>query len=273
MYIASAVAVEYAQKRMREAGSKQGLVALMSDGAGTCRDQKAQAADLVRLSNTPVNTIGFDVGGNTEAQQDLSNLAAMSRGRSYSAGATDPKEIIRAFNLALLPSLLKDRDARLTGASGATVQAYFNQARTPVQRQDLNGALFQFQQAHKLSPDSTAVNYNLSLMCEAQDQLISAVEHAQSYLRFAPDAPDRSDVEARIANLQEELRLNPRARFDTAACWDVNQWAEAELKIANRIKDVARRRAILEILITSQLGVCEKARQLQAAYKQMYPQM
>ncbi|MEW6210050.1 MAG: vWA domain-containing protein, partial [Acidobacteriota bacterium] len=271
MYIATAVAVDYVQRRMRETGSKQGLVVLMSDGADTCRDQRTQASDVVRTSNIPVNTIGFDVGSNREAQQDLASLASLSRGRSYLAGASDPKEIIRAFNLALLPSLLKDWDARLTGAGASAVQSYFDQARSLLQRQDTAGALFQFQQAHRLAPQSPAINYNLSLMYEAQDQLISAIEHAQSYLKFAPDALDRSDVEARIASLEDELRRNPRSRFDPAACRDVYVWAQAELEAVKRLKDVGRRQAVMEIMITAQRGDCERARQLQAVYKGRYP--
>jgi Mg-chelatase subunit ChlD len=270
MYIATAVAVEYVQKRLREAGSRQGLVVLMSDGADTCQNQKVQASSVVQTSNIPVNTIGFDVGGNAQARQDLESLAAMSRGRSYLAGASDPKEIIRAFNLALLPSLLKDWDARLTGAGGASVQGYFQQAKSLLQQQDVAGALFQFQQAHKLAPDSPAVNYNLSLMYEAQDQLLSAIKHAQAYMKLAPDSPDSSDVQTRIANLEDEVRRNPRAEYDPAACRDVYVWAQAEQEAARRSKDVGRRQAILEILITAQRGDCEKARKLQAEYKQRY---
>ncbi len=271
MYIATAVAVDYVQRRMRETGSKQGLVVLMSDGADTCRDQRTQAADVVRTSHIPVNTIGFDVGGNAQAQQDLDSLASLSRGRSYLAGASDPREIIRAFNLALLPSLLKDWDSRLTGTGASAIQAYFNQAKSLLQQQDTAGALFQFQQAHKLAPQSPAVNYNLSLMYETQDQLMTAIEHAQSYLKFAPDALDRGDVETRIANLEDELKRNPRARFDPSACRDVYVWAQAELEAVKRLKDVGRRQAVMEIMITAQRGDCEKARQLQAVYKGRYP--
>jgi Mg-chelatase subunit ChlD len=260
MYIAVGVATDYASKKGR---GKQGVVILMSDGGDSCRDQMAKAAADIRASNIPVNTIGFDVGNNQQAQQDMQNLAGITGGRSFSASAADPNEIINAFKIALLPSLFKDFDL---AAAGSAVQNYFSAAKTAIQHQDLNGATFNLQQAYKVAPDSPAVNFNLSLVHEANDQPLSAIKHAENYLRLAPNALDRGDVENRVSSMKQEVQRNPRAQYDPNSCREIYNWAQAEKEAAKR--DVLRRQAILEILIASQRGDCENARKLQERYKQ-----
>ena len=264
MYIATAAAVKYTQDHGR---GKQRTVILMSDGGDSCRDQQAQAAAAIRSSKYPVSTIGFDVGNNKEAQGDLGNLATMTGGRTFSASAADPREIIRAFNLALLPSLLKDFDF---GNAGSAVANYFTQAKTMVQQQNVSGALMMLQQANQLAPNSPNLNFNLSLLYESQDQLIPAMNHANNYLKLAPTAVDRADVENRIAEIQKELQANPRVVMDSSGCREVLTWAQAEQDVARRGRDVARRQAVLEVLIAAQRGECEKAKSLQASYKQHF---
>lgn len=273
MYIATGVATEYAKTKGR---GKSRVVVLMSDGGDSCRDQIANASAAIRTSNIPVNAIGFDVGNNQQAQGDLGNIATITNGRSLSASATDPREIIRAFDMALLPNLLKSADAGgaaaagAGGAAGAPVGAYFSKAQSLVAQQDLGGALFQFQQAYKVAPTSPAVNFNLSLLHEANDQLIPAMDHAKKYLSLAPSAADRADVEGRIANLADELKRNPRVQIDTASCRDVYDWAQVAQDAAKRTRDTARKQQMLEILIAAQKGECDKARAAAADYKNRY---
>lgn len=264
MYIATAAAVKYAQDNGR---GKQRTVVLMSDGGDSCRDQQAQAGAAIRSSNIPVSTIGFDVGNNQQAQGDLGNLATMTGGRTFSASAADPREIIRAFNLAMLPSLLKDFDF---GNAASNVAGYFSQAKAMVQQQNVSGALMMLQQANQLAPNSPNLNFNLSLLYESQDQLIPAMNHANNYLRLAPTAVDRADVENRITEIQKELQANPRVVMDSSGCRDVLAWAQAEQDVAKRGRDVTRRQAVLEVLIAAQRGECEKAKSLQASYKQRF---
>jgi Mg-chelatase subunit ChlD len=261
MYLATGVAVEYAKKGR----GKQRSVILLSDGADTCQAEKAQASATIRTSNIPVSAIGYDVGNNAAAQNELGEIASLSGGRTFSASAADPREIIRAVRDAMLPSLIKDAD--VGGAAGGHV----GQAKTLVQQQNLSGAMLQLQQAYRLAPDSPNVNFNLSLLYEAQDQLIPAVNYANNYLKLAPSALDRADVEARVAEIQKELERNPRAVFDPSSCRDVYAWAQAEQDAARRARDVARRQAMLEIIIAAQRGECEKARQLAAGHRQGRP--
>ncbi len=264
MYIATAAAVKYTQDHGR---GKQRLVVLMSDGGDSCRDQQAQAAASIRDTKILVSTIGFDVGNNQQAQGDLGNLATMTGGRTFSASAADPREIIRAFNLAMLPSLLKDFDF---GNAASNVTNYFTQAKAMVQQQNVSGALMLLQQANSLAPNSPNLNFNLSLLYESQDQLIPAMNHANNYLKLAPTAVDRADVENRISEIQKELQANPRVVMDSSGCRDVLAWAQTEQDVAKRGRDVARRQAVLEVLIAAQRGECENARKLQASYKQRF---
>lgn len=109
------------------------------------------------------------------------------------------------------------------------------------------------------------------MLYEAQDQLIPALNHANNYLKLAPMAVDRGDVETRIANLQEELRKNPRTQLDPASCQDMYTWAQGQREPARKSGNVARRQAIIELLIAAQKGDCDNARKLQASYREKYP--
>ena len=141
----------------------------------------------------------------------MKQLSSISGGRSYSTSTADPREIVRAFDLALLPTLLKDFEGKLANPDqNAATSSYFAQARQEIQNQNLDDALIYMKQANSIAPDSPAVNYNLSLLFEANDQLITSVEHAQKYLSLSPNALDRGDVETRISNLEDELSRNPK---------------------------------------------------------------
>ena len=96
------------------------------------------------------------------------------------------------------------------------------------------------------------------------------MNHAKEYLLLAPSALDRPDVENRVANLQEELRKNPREMADPSACRDIYNWAQVEQEKARKTRDPERRQTMLEILIASQRGDCGKASTAAAAYKGRY---
>jgi hypothetical protein len=213
-------------------------------------------------------TIGFDVGNNAKAQGDLNNLSGMTGGRTFSASAADPREIIRAFNLAMLPSLLKDFDL---GNVGGNAAGLMSQAKTMGQQYDIGGALLMLRQANNLAPSSPNINFNLSLLYEANDQLIPAVNHANNYLQLSPNAADRGDVENRVREIQQELQRNPRVIMDSSGCKDLLIWAQAEREAARRASNTARVQAVLEIQISAQRGDCERARAQSNEYKKQFP--
>jgi len=64
---------------------------------------------------------------------------------------------------------------------------------------------------------------------------------------------------------------NPSVQFDPAACRDIFTWTTIEREPAKKSKNIGRYQAIIELGIVSQRGECDKARQLQADYKQRYP--
>lgn len=182
-------------------------------------------------------------------------------------GNTDiPRGVSPPIIVAMLPEVIKQPD----GGSSSAVQGYFNQAKSYLQQRNLDGAQAQFEQAYQAAPNSAALNYNLSWMYQAQDRPLTALKHAENYLRLAPTASDRADVEARIADMQEELQRNPRVVADASGCRDVLSWAQTEQDVAKRGRDVARRQSVLEVLIAAQRGECENARKLQAGYKQRF---
>ena len=180
--------------------------------------------------------------------------------------ASIPRGVSPPIIVALLPEIIKNPDA---GNSGA-LQAYFNQAKGFLQRRDLDGALAQYEQAYQSAPNSAALNYNLSWVYQAQDKPLTALKHAENYLRLAPMTGDRADVESRIADMQKELQANPRVVMDASGCRDVLNWAQAEQDAAKRGRDVARRQSVLEVLIAAQRGDCANARTLQTGYKQRF---
>jgi Mg-chelatase subunit ChlD len=263
MYIATGVAVEYAKKNAR---GKQRTVVLMSDGADSCRNSAAntQAASSIRTSSIPVNSIGFDVNNDPNAQEDMRNLSSITGGRTFSASAADPKEIIRAFEVAMLPSLMKDAEF----GRGGAVQSFFDRAKSSLQQQDIGGATYQLQQAYQVAPDSAAVNFNLALLYQANEKPLSAVKHAQNYLNLSPNALDRGDIQNRIAELQKTLQENTYVERNQTGCLDIANWARAEEAAAK--SDAARRLAVLELRSAAQRGDCDKARTLQNAYRQRY---
>lgn len=70
--------------------------------------------------------------------------------------------------------------------------------------------------------------------------------------------------------LSLDMARNPQVQFDPSACRDLYFWAQTEKDIAKRSKNTTRHQAILEILILSQRGECEKAQSLAASYKERY---
>ena len=141
-----------------------------------------------------------------------------------------------------------------------------------VDQQNVSGALHQFQQAHKVAPSSPAVNFNLSLVYEAEDQLLSAKEHAQNYLQLAPGAVDASEVQMRITNIEDELRKNPREKGKPGDCHDLYRWALLEQRKTKKSKNALQRQAVMEIMISSQKGDCENAYNPEVGYREIYMQ-
>lgn len=63
----------------------------------------------------------------------------------------------------------------------------------------------------------------------------------------------------------------PSIRRDPAACYDVFLFADAQEKVAQRARQVARRQRAMDIRLKAQAGDCDTARTLAAQYKVQFP--
>ena len=182
-------------------------------------------------------------------------------------GSTNiPRGVSPPIIVAMLPEIVKNPDV----GNSSAVQGYFAQAKSNLQQRNLDGAQAQYELASQVAPNSAALNYNLSWVHQAQDRPLTALKYAENYLRLAPVSADRAEVEARMTDLREDLQRKPRVVADPSGCRDVLTWAQAEQDVAKRGRDVARRQAVLEVLIAAQRGECENARKLQTSYKQRF---
>ena len=267
MVAAIGFATDYLTKNAR---GKTAEIILMCDGQNDC-GAASDANTSIRSTSIPtsVSTIGFDIPDNSQAATDLQAIASQNGGRSYSA--RDSRELVRAFSRAMLMNAIKKDDGAFASPDvGPRVQAYFSRAQEALRRNDFPTALLHYQQAHKLAPASPGVNFNLSLVYEEQDQLLPAIEHAESYLGLVPSAFDGNQVRARITSMRQELARNPRERLDPAGCKDVYLWAKGVQEQTRKSKDPAQKSLLFNVLIAAQKGDCGAARADQQKYKGTY---
>lgn len=214
-----------------------------------------------------------------QAKSGVKSIAYLSRDRFERMRArvlgTDPTSgptSLKDFTPGELKDLLKPLSAEpalgaeLTGQLEPILAA----AMTNLVDGDAAAALRNLTRAVKLAPRSAVANYNLSILYEHREQIVSARQHAAAYLEILPAAKDRGAVTARIARLDEAIKLNPRVRFDPQSCHDLYVWSQGEYEVARKAKKPARRQAILEIRVTAQQGDCVKARELVELYRQSW---
>ncbi len=94
-------------------------------------------------------------------------------------------------------------------------------------------------------------------------------------LNYASAQPDKGVISISYYSMQSFAGLldkarNPQVQFDPSACRELYFWAQTERDVAKRSKNTVRHQAILEILILSQRGECEKANSLTVTYKERY---
>lgn len=76
-------------------------------------------------------------------------------------------------------------------------------------------AVDEYQAAYLISADP-ALLFNIAQSYRLADQPIEAVRFYRNYLRNAPDAPNRADVEKRIADLEKQMADRERAKNEPA---------------------------------------------------------
>lgn len=94
----------------------------------------------------------------------------------------------------------------------------FEESEELYNRGDFEGAATLLRRAYELHPDPTLV-YNLGRSLEAMGDLDGAIAEYERYLREAPDAEDRGEVEGQLRTLRERrdrLAEEPAAPIDDA---------------------------------------------------------
>ena len=80
-------------------------------------------------------------------------------------------------------------------------------------RADFDAALGHFERAYELSGRAELL-FNIGLAAQRARRRERALEAFREYLRLVPDAPNRADVEARIAEVEELVAASPDAPPD-----------------------------------------------------------
>ena len=93
-----------------------------------------------------------------------------------------------------------------TIASMPRFQRLSNDAVKEVQNGRPEQAYRLFAEAIRQQPDSAELHFNLAQVFVIQRKNAEAIEELRLYLQYFPDAPDRSQVEEQIQELQEDVR-------------------------------------------------------------------
>ncbi len=70
---------------------------------------------------------------------------------------------------------------------------------------DIDGAIREYEEALRVSPDQPTAHYNLAVALEAKGQLARAIEEYKLYLQLAPNASDAEQVRAHLRKLHAAL--------------------------------------------------------------------
>src|SRR5262245_2800841 len=91
---------------------------------------------------------------------------------------------------------------QLAWADGPTARQHFEQGSRLYDLQRFHEAAHEYEAAYELHPDP-ALLFNIGQAYRLGNEPDRALLAFRSYLRRVPDAPNRTEVEARIAQLQE----------------------------------------------------------------------
>lgn len=131
------------------------------------------------------------------------------------------KSLARALGLALLVTLaigLPGRPARAAKESpGAadSAKAHFKLGRTHYQLGEYRDALVEFKEAYRLKQDASFL-FNIGQCHRQLGELAEAIKLYGSYLREAPDAPNRAEVERFVREMKETLEKREREEAASA---------------------------------------------------------
>jgi hypothetical protein len=111
------------------------------------------------------------------------------------------------------PSLAAEDSAK---ESAGAARAHFKQARTHYQLGEYRDALKEFKEAYRLKQDASFL-YNIAQCHRQLGELSDAVKLYASYLREAPEAPNRVEVERQIRELKAAVEQQQKQQEQQAA--------------------------------------------------------
>jgi Flp pilus assembly protein TadD len=131
---------------------------------------------------------------NNEARQTYSQLA----------GRPDAWGDVGKSALALLagdPGGAVTASKQAAAKDGSLPEAYFQQGLALTAAQDVNGAAAAFQKATDLDPNWAAAHYYAGIAYSRIKRIDLTAQHFQTFLRLAPQAPERGQVESIMKTL------------------------------------------------------------------------
>ncbi len=179
---------------------KEGRIILLSDGQSTCGPEIRPAGVFTRqdirvMRPSPITflTIGFDVPAGSKAERDLQYMAATTGGRYYNAADRDG--LVRALRKHV--RVYRPRACNMANADFVAGIKGFAERDYPT-------ALESFRRYVGQNPGDWCGQYNLALALEANDRYKRAGEGYARYLSLMPSSPDRTRVEAKVAEMRTE---------------------------------------------------------------------
>jgi hypothetical protein len=206
---------------------------------------KSTRAEAEKVFGAPVKTVSSTryaykpTRGNSSIEIEYTDAQLVDRIEVFLAPPLARDAVIRGFNLPTNADGTESREGRLTeyygGSRSLTLAHADNEASSVVERVSYcSRELFETLSAAVLKPGAT------------NQATSAAVEYS---------------------NPQDNPTIT---QYNPGACQDIYYWAQREYDTVRRGRDVVRRQAVLEVMVTAQRGDCTRARQLADSYKQTH---
>ncbi|MCB9538567.1 MAG: PEGA domain-containing protein [Myxococcales bacterium] len=112
--------------------------------------------------------------------------------------------LLTALLLGASPPAFAQQPSLEAGAPPLAEQRYLT-GRNLYRQGNLEGAAEEFRTAFDLFPESPKLAFNLGRVSERLGRLADAADYYRAYLRLAPEAADRAEIEALVVSLDRRL--------------------------------------------------------------------
>ncbi len=182
----------------------------LGDSAGAvadCTRALALRADFVEALQVRADA-RRDQGNARGALEDLTEALRLQPG--------DPEHlarrgIVRAESFGDSAGALADFTAALRG-NPRDWETFYNRGNVRRDLGDMEGAVADFREAIRIRPDHPSPHYNLARIHAYRREWADAIEQFREVLRLSPDRPDADDIRAKMADCEEQRRLEGGSR-------------------------------------------------------------